>query len=63
MKGRIKYSLGRTINNGNFENTKIEVGVELDIQSVDEESRDDWYEKTKRWVNRHVKEEEREWLV
>lgn len=63
MKGRIKYSLGRTINNGNFENAKIEVGVELDIQSVDEESLDDWYEKTKRWVNRHVKEEEREWLV
>lgn len=63
MKGRIKYSLGRTINTGNYENAKIEVGIELDIQSVDEKSLDDWYEKAKRWVNKRVKEEEREWLV
>jgi hypothetical protein len=61
MKGRIKYGLGRTINMGNYENAKIEVGLELDVETADRDALDGWFEKARKWVNNKVKQEEMEW--
>jgi hypothetical protein len=32
---RVKYSLGKTINLGNFQSARVDVGIEMDIDECD----------------------------
>jgi hypothetical protein len=60
MQARVKYSLGRTINTGNYENVKIEVGVEF---VCDESEVGKIFDTAKAWVRSKIKAEEKEWLA
>lgn len=60
MQAKIKYSLGRTINTGNYENVKIEVGVEF---MCDDSEVGEIFDKAKKWVRSKIKTEEKEWLA
>jgi hypothetical protein len=60
MKAKVKYSLGRTINTGNYENAKVEIGLELECEETDVKQA---YAKVKKFVDARVKEEELRWLT
>ena len=48
---RIKYSLGKTINLGNFQSARVDVGIELDYESAEDISSKFCF------VRAHVREE------
>ena len=54
----VSFSLGRTINLGNFENVKIEVGIDV---HTDTDKLEADYEKARRWVEKKLAEEEDKW--
>ena len=51
---RIKYSKGRTVNLGNFESLRVDIGIELDCLL---DLADEVYDKLKVWVDRRVQAE------
>ena len=51
---RIKYSKGRTVNLGNFESLRVDIGIELDCTF---DLADEVYDKLKVWVDRRVQAE------
>jgi len=61
MKARIKFSLGRTINTGNYENAKFDIGVEQQVDCKDLAELERSLENMKDWVKQRVHEEELEW--
>lgn len=64
MKARIEYGLGRTLNMGDFESTRVHVSVAIEVE--DKISRDE-LEKTfgriKKFVDEKVAEEEAHWKL
>ena len=59
---KVKYQLGITINLGNYENAKIDCGIELDCDQ-DQESMEEAFEDAKEFVKSRVKKEEMEWRM
>lgn len=57
---KVKYSLGKTINVGNFENVKLECGVELTCQ---EDELGERFEQAREFVLAKVQDEEYKWRV
>ena len=55
---KISYNKGRTINLGNFESTRVDVGIEVDAgDGNDFIDADDMFEKCKRWVESKLAKE------
>lgn len=52
---RLKYQKGRTVNLGNFESFRVDIGIEID--GVTQESADETFEKLKTWVESKLKKE------
>jgi len=61
-KARVDYSLSRTLNMGNFESTKITVGLSLECEATREEV-EQAFEKAKRFVESKMVQQEHEWKV
>ena len=57
MKAKVKYGAGRTFNLGNYESAKVDVGIELVCDDV-EEDLDDQFKKAKEWVDGKIAAEE-----
>ncbi len=57
---RVKFSLGKTINTGNYENVKIEVGVEM---TCEEDEVDATYKRVRSFVNKRLEQEEKGWSI
>jgi hypothetical protein len=57
--GRVSFSMGRTINMGNYESTRIDIGVELPF-GVGPDALEAAYENAKRFVTGKLKEQEME---
>lgn len=51
---RLKYQKGRTINLGNFESVRVDIGIEADIA---EGLQDKQFEQLKAWVESKLAEE------
>jgi len=60
MKAKVRYSLGRTINLGNYENAKVEVEVELQCE---EDDIDEAYQQVKGIVDSKIEEEVKRWQL
>ena len=58
MQALVKYGLGRKINTGNYENVKLDVGVEF---VCDESELEEIFAKAKAFVRSKIKSEELEW--
>lgn len=56
---RLKYQKGRTINLGNFESERIDIGIECDIDAYDNifAARDEVFPQLKAWVESKLAEE------
>ena len=54
MSSVTRYSKGRTINNGNFESTRIDIGIELECEDGQE---DETYARLKGWVDNRIRQE------
>lgn len=60
MKGKLSYSIGRTLQTANFESVRIDVALEVEVDG----NRVDWddeYGRIKRFVDNKVEEEESSW--
>ena len=60
-QARVSYSVMKTINLGNMEFAKVQVGLEVQCDRTDE-ALDATWEQTKEWVDAHIKEETLTWL-
>lgn len=47
---RISYSKGRTVNLGNFESMRVDIGIELDIEGDSLDKADVTHDRLKAWV-------------
>jgi hypothetical protein len=56
---KVNYSIQRTINLGNFENVKIDIGVEAECEDGELKKT---YENVRKFVNRKIEEEMQEWV-
>ena len=61
-KAVVEYSLTRTLNMGNYESTKIQVGLSLECESTREEV-ERTFEKAKRFVEEKMIRQESDWQV
>lgn len=61
-KVRVDYSLSRTLNMGNYESTKITVGLSLECEAT-KENVERQFARAKCFVDRKVAEQEYEWKV
>ena len=59
---KVKYQLGITINLGNYENAKVDCGIELSCDQ-DEKSLEEAFENAKEFVKTKVEQEKMEWLA
>jgi len=59
-KAEVSYSLTRTLNMGNYESTKIHVGLSLECEGSKEEI-DRAFERTKHFVETKIAVQEHEW--
>jgi hypothetical protein len=55
---KVRYALQRTINLGNFENIKIDIGIETECE---EDSVGKTFNKIKKFVTNRIEEEMEEW--
>ena len=55
---KIKYNMGKTINMGNFENVKLDFGVEMMCEEKDMDKK--WVE-AEEFVQQKIEEEEMKW--
>ena len=63
-RAKVSFHLARTLNMGNYESTKVSVGLELERDgSLTRQEVEDMYEKAKSFVEGKVKEEEAEWRM
>lgn len=51
---RLKYQKGRTVNLGNFESSRIDIGIELDSSAQDIPAT---FERMRTWVEKRLAEE------
>src|SRR6266851_2931565 len=51
---RVSYSKGRTLNMGQFESLRVDVGIELECADGEEEAT---FERLKNWVNQRLAKE------
>ena len=58
MKARVSYSITRTINLGNYESVKVQVGLETQCDSA---HKDETYNQIKDWVDGQIEEETNGW--
>jgi hypothetical protein len=57
---KVSYSLGRTLNTGNYESTRFDVSLELDTT---EDNLEYDLERAKKFVVSQVEEEEAKWKL
>ena len=64
MKDTVSYGLSRTLNMGDFESTKLHVGVSMEVEDkVSKEEVDKIYKRIKSFVDEKIEEEERKWKI
>jgi len=51
---RVKYNKGRTINIGNFESIRVDVGIELEMAASDGREIDATFDRLKAWVDKRI---------
>lgn len=61
-KARVEYSISRTLNLGDFESVKIQVGLSLECSASKEEV-ELAFTRAKRFVDTKVVQQEHEWKV
>ena len=61
-KAKVEYLVSRTLNMGNFESTKIQVGISMECVQTPEEI-ELAFSRAKRFVDAKVVEQEHEWKV
>jgi len=61
-KAEVGYSIGRTLNLGDFESVKVQVSLSMECEATKEEI-EKTYQRAKRFVDAKVAEEEYEWKV
>ena len=62
MKVNISYGLSRTLNMGDFESTKLHVGVSMEVEDkVSKDEVEKVYKRIKSFVDEKIEEEERKW--
>ena len=61
-KARVEYLISRTLNLGDFESVKIQVGLSLECDASKEEV-ELAFSRAKRFVDTKVVQEEHEWKV
>lgn len=52
---RLKYQKGRTINLGNFESERIDIGIEVEVS--EQYGRDETFSEMKAWIEYQLAEE------
>ena len=62
MKDTVSYGLSRTLNMGDFESTKLHVGVSMEVEDkVSKDEVEKVYKRIKSFVDEKIEEEERKW--
>jgi len=61
-KAKIDYTMGRTLNLGDFESVKIQVGLSLECEA-DRKEIEQAFLRAKRFVDSKLAEQEHEWKV